>query len=157
MLCKVEGCRYDSTHLTQNHICGKCNRTGHGQRECGNFAKNVGLLKIIENDTPHKLHMIPVGTKYLNKSVYTPLVILISANGFRSSLNHGEYTVSGMGMGCCAYARHNGKYIEYLFLSDTEPQMIKDSTKLQQFINGYIKSKPKHLSYKPIPFAGLLD
>ncbi len=34
--CIVQGCRFSSTHLTKSHKCGKCERFGHGQMECGN-------------------------------------------------------------------------------------------------------------------------
>ena len=150
-------CRFNDKHLTQNHTCGKCERKGHGQRECGNFMKQFELLKTIENDTPHKLHMIPVGTQYNGKSIYTPSSILLNARGYRSLLKPGEYDIGSLGMGCCSYARHNGKIIEYLYLSDGEPQIIEDSPKIKQFIKDYVKCIHKPIYRKPEPFAGLLD
>lgn len=34
--CKVYGCRFPTTHITFIHECGKCDKQGHGQVECGN-------------------------------------------------------------------------------------------------------------------------
>jgi hypothetical protein len=34
--CKVKGCRFSSSHITQGHKCGKCNDYGHGMIECSN-------------------------------------------------------------------------------------------------------------------------
>lgn len=35
MSCRVRKCRYDLSHVTIEHICGKCKQTGHGVKECG--------------------------------------------------------------------------------------------------------------------------
>lgn len=34
--CKCHGCRWPHCHLTEYHLCGKCQQFGHGQQECGN-------------------------------------------------------------------------------------------------------------------------
>jgi len=44
--CKVNGCRFPSTHLTRSHRCGTCQNYGHGQRECGNV-QQIENLKVI--------------------------------------------------------------------------------------------------------------
>ena len=36
MYCKVLYCRFPHKHTTRGHKCGKCNKFGHGQVECGN-------------------------------------------------------------------------------------------------------------------------
>lgn len=33
-MCKVAKCRHPESHNTQSHVCGKCNKRGHGQIEC---------------------------------------------------------------------------------------------------------------------------
>jgi hypothetical protein len=33
--CFCSGCRFSETHLSKAHLCGKCKKFGHGQRECG--------------------------------------------------------------------------------------------------------------------------
>lgn len=35
MLCQCVGCPHPTTHLSRAHLCGKCNRRGHGEHECG--------------------------------------------------------------------------------------------------------------------------
>jgi hypothetical protein len=34
--CRCHGCRWSHCHLTEYHLCGKCQQFGHGQQECGN-------------------------------------------------------------------------------------------------------------------------
>lgn len=34
MLCRVQNCRFPSTHVTLGHQCGTCGQMGHGQIEC---------------------------------------------------------------------------------------------------------------------------
>ena len=156
IICKVEGCRYNTKHLTQDHVCGTCDGVGHGQRECNSSIKRLMLLKTIDDDTPHKLHMIPTKEIYEGKSIYAPLAMIVNAKGFRE-LKAGEYTFAGAGMGCCTYGKHNGRFIEYLFLYDTDSQSIKTSPEIQQFVKGYTKHIPSPVHYKPRPFSGLLD
>ena len=39
--CKVQQCRYPTSHTTSGHKCGLCNQYGHGQVECNNgYLKN---------------------------------------------------------------------------------------------------------------------
>ena len=35
-LCKVYGCNYKTTHITETHNCSNCGLIGHGKVECGN-------------------------------------------------------------------------------------------------------------------------
>ena len=35
-ICKVLQCRYNKTHVTRGHKCGKCGMYGHGIIECTN-------------------------------------------------------------------------------------------------------------------------
>ena len=35
--CKVSHCRYKTSHMTKNHLCGKCKKYGHGIIECNNI------------------------------------------------------------------------------------------------------------------------
>jgi len=47
--CKVNGCRFNMSHVTCNHKCGTCGRFGHGQIECGNNIK-IGALYQYHNE-----------------------------------------------------------------------------------------------------------
>lgn len=49
-LCKVNGCRFNDTHLTRHHICGTCHEQSHGQIECGD-QKMIDNLAQYYNDT----------------------------------------------------------------------------------------------------------
>lgn len=42
-MCRAQGCRHASTHLTAAHLCGRCGRFGHGQIECGNTQRILAL------------------------------------------------------------------------------------------------------------------
>jgi len=44
-LCQAQHCRYSQFHTTEGHLCGICNKYGHGQIECGNKRKIDKLLK----------------------------------------------------------------------------------------------------------------
>ena len=154
--CKVEGCRFSDKHITQNHKCGTCGKYGHGQRECGNSLKIVQLLQIIENDTPHKLLIVPYKQPCSNKSIYSPQVILSFADNLRKSLTKGTYSVFGAGMGCVIFARHNGIVIEYIFLYDTDEQQIEKSHELQRFVTGYCEQIPQPIHRSPVPFSPLV-
>ena len=41
--CRVRGCRFPHTHVTQGHNCGLCGQYGHGQRECQDYAARRAL------------------------------------------------------------------------------------------------------------------
>lgn len=43
--CKVSGCRYKHSHVTNGHRCGNCKKYGHGIVECGNDL----LIKLLNN------------------------------------------------------------------------------------------------------------
>ena len=49
--CKVKNCRYNNSHTTAFHQCGKCSNYGHGIMECDNDSKNN--LKQYYNDVIH--------------------------------------------------------------------------------------------------------
>ena len=48
--CRVQGCRFPQSHVAFAHRCGKCNRFGHGEMECGNQRKINYLKTISIND-----------------------------------------------------------------------------------------------------------
>jgi len=54
--CKVNGCRFPSTHLTRSHRCGTCQYYGHGQRECGNQFM-IDNLKLISQNIIFPKHL----------------------------------------------------------------------------------------------------
>jgi len=49
MACQIDSCTFPYTHTSRNHLCGKCNRYGHGRKECGNLFK-INKLRIYYND-----------------------------------------------------------------------------------------------------------
>jgi hypothetical protein len=54
--CKVNGCRFPSSHLTRSHRCGTCQHYGNGQRECGN-PQMIENLKIISQNIIFPKHL----------------------------------------------------------------------------------------------------
>jgi hypothetical protein len=50
MYCKVQNCRFPSSHVTLGHKCGKCGNFGHGILECGNHEKVLNLFIKYGND-----------------------------------------------------------------------------------------------------------
>ena len=55
VFCQVANCRYPSSHVTSDHICGKCNKKGHGQIECNNPKLKSKLEKYKYNELPIQL------------------------------------------------------------------------------------------------------
>lgn len=53
--CKINGCRYPNTHIATGHRCGKCNKFGHGQVECGKPVALRQLADITKNDSLDKM------------------------------------------------------------------------------------------------------
>ncbi len=47
--CRVDGCRFNDTHVTVSHQCGTCGKMGHGQRECKNDSL-IGKLAQFNKD-----------------------------------------------------------------------------------------------------------
>jgi len=49
-ICRVEKCRFKSSHVTLGHKCGSCGKCGHGKIECGNNHNISKLLSISRKD-----------------------------------------------------------------------------------------------------------
>ena len=54
--CFVTKCNYNKTHVTKEHICGKCNNKGHGQIECGKQSLLYNLNQYYNDTLPDELH-----------------------------------------------------------------------------------------------------
>jgi hypothetical protein len=65
MYCKVINCRFSKTHVTLGHKCGKCNKYGHGNIECGD-KKLINNLKEFDNMLPLILQCKFGNCKYYN-------------------------------------------------------------------------------------------
>ena len=52
MYCKVNNCRFASSHTTPAHKCGTCGGYGHGQVECKNNELREFLKKFLNNKMP---------------------------------------------------------------------------------------------------------
>jgi hypothetical protein len=63
--CKVKNCRYQTTHVTMGHKCGKCNAYGHGEIECNNKLALTTLKQYSNEELPIELHCTFGGCKYL--------------------------------------------------------------------------------------------
>ena len=48
--CRVNNCRFNTSHVASGHRCGKCKKFGHGEIECGNIRKISNLQKESVND-----------------------------------------------------------------------------------------------------------
>lgn len=142
--CKVNGCRYSSTHVTSAHCCGKCKMYGHGQQECQNDDLMLSLQKYYDDKLPIDLHcnvskcMYPYTHTSKNHSclycgkkdthtkrcpaVDTTCITEFPHNFDEHVLNEvktipiGYYTVKHAGMGCSWYIRNNNNKIEYFFM-----------------------------------------
>ena len=167
MSCKVKACRYNSTHVTKYHMCGKCNKFAHGQVECGNQELTNNLVQYL-NDiinspcefdkcTDRQTHTTDGHICiFCDKNIYSH-VKLCPENGIRISddqikfgylndftfLKVGEYCGKNAGMGCTQFIRRNKitKLLEPLFMhSDNWGQYgedISDYPRYKAFIFEY--------------------
>lgn len=51
--CKAMYCRYNKTHTTKGHKCGRCSEYGHGDFECSNNIRN-SLIQYHEEKLPYE-------------------------------------------------------------------------------------------------------
>ena len=49
-LCNVAYCRYNKTHVTMGHLCGRCKKYGHGDVECLNDGAIQCLYRMYNED-----------------------------------------------------------------------------------------------------------
>jgi len=48
--CRVQGCRFKTSHVASAHRCGVCEKFGHGEIECGNQRKMYNLTENSKDD-----------------------------------------------------------------------------------------------------------
>jgi hypothetical protein len=53
--CKVGYCRYNRTHVTKGHKCGRCGEYGHGDFECGDNRRVYMLEKFFSDELPNSI------------------------------------------------------------------------------------------------------
>ena len=54
-ICKVFKCRFNYSHNTSMHLCGICNKLGHGQIEC----RNQFYIDKLKDDIDYNKHLNP--------------------------------------------------------------------------------------------------
>lgn len=53
-VCRVRGCRFPSTHVSEGHRCGRCGARGHGRIECADQQAMQTLLAHPDECVPHE-------------------------------------------------------------------------------------------------------
>jgi hypothetical protein len=160
--CKVDGCRYASTHVTSSHCCGKCKMYGHGQRECQNIDLIISLQKYYNDIMPNDLYCNVLNCMYPHthssenhsclycnkKDTHTkkcpaidisPNVISFDFHEYIPNeiktipIKIGYYIIKYGGLGCCWYIRNNNNKIEYFFMhSDSWGQYGENTSDLEK-------------------------
>lgn len=143
--CMVAKCRFNTTHVTKKHKCGKCKEYGHGQLECG---KNYEYLYRYYNDiidTPCTIILCNDNLSYTNEGhtcVYCDSIKHLDrcpVNGYNIieiedkielSLENGEYCIKYAGMGCQLYFRRNKENgnLEKIFMHNDNWGQYGDNT-----------------------------
>jgi hypothetical protein len=54
--CKVRWCRFNSSHVTKGHKCGRCGVNGHGDAECYSDFQKQSLVRYHNEILPSDLH-----------------------------------------------------------------------------------------------------
>ena len=119
--CMINNCRFKTTHTTRSHICGFCNKTGHGQIECNNFSLQQKLIEhyndIIEpnerckfNDCELKLFHKPIShqceycKKFGHPSYECPNInfkIICPVCRCDNNIKLNQKNISGLNIECC--------------------------------------------------------
>mgnify|MGYP003349435074 CR=1 FL=1 len=89
--CKVQECRFKTSHTTKGHKCGKCHNYGHGQLECDNPELKERLREywneeMLEND---KCNFINCSAIYRNGDAWKIGLIIICNGSFTSRRTEG--------------------------------------------------------------------
>ena len=129
MNCQVYGCRYSHCHLTENHICGKCHKSGHGKVECGHPSKIKNLEKYYTQNLQNTSNNI-LSEHQLNN--------FCSANIIKSLLPCGSYTEVYGGMGSTIFVRNIGATIQGILIGNQDwsynPSLINEK---DEFIKNF--------------------
>ena len=137
MSCQVAGCRFNKSHVTSGHKCGRCGRYGHGVIECGEYFEN-DLSKYLADTLPPEKWCTFEGCKFkFNHTNDAHHCLKCNSRG-----KHGEngcpleglnqdmfpnmssfladfdniYLCHRMGMGCEMYIRKKAGVLEQLFM-----------------------------------------
>jgi hypothetical protein len=144
--CKVQGCRYNNTHTTHDHLCGNCKNFGHGKIECNSTTKKLNLIKYHSDKLPENLYcdIIDCPNKEYHtrnahhcskcKKLHSESNCIIQTydywkEHFQNIVNvfnydesdfknnyFGKYITMNIGMGCCLFVRNNAGNLEALFM-----------------------------------------
>jgi len=124
--CKVQGCRYSTSHSTDAHQCGKCHQFGHGQIECGNSQKMKRLEKYFTN--------------YVSENILTEnsLATFCPINIIKNFVPSGTFVEVYGGMGSTIYVRNSGNYFQGICIGNQDwaynPALIAEK---DEFLRGY--------------------
>ena len=124
--CKVQGCRYSTSHSTESHKCGKCDQFGHGQIECGNFQKIKKLEKYFTN--------------YVSENTLTvdQLTRFCAINIIKNYVPSGAFVEVYGGMGSTVYVRNSGNNFQGICIGNQDwsynPSLIEEK---DEFVKGY--------------------
>ncbi len=167
-LCKIYGCRYANTHVTNGHKCGKCNCFGHGQVECGDENKYKSLQKYFSDVLPnlefcqvrncshphlHKTsgHSCRFCGKHQGHMKQCPIInpsylfddpkqvgLDITDEIKNININIGHYVMRYGGMGSFWYVRNNNGNIEYFFLHSDSMGQYGEDTSHIPRLNAFL-------------------
>jgi hypothetical protein len=137
-LCKVFGCNYKTSHITEEHMCSNCGCKGHGKVECGNYLA-INYLRDFQNyDTLSTIK------KYINDN--DDINDINDIKIIESRLKDGEYTSIYSCLGSKIYIRKVYKGIcNYLLMTQDDwgqydiETGISRKLKYDNFISGYIE------------------
>jgi hypothetical protein len=168
ILCKVYGCRYANTHVTNGHKCGKCNQFGHGQIECNNEQKckaldiyiydkmpNSDYCQILNCSHPHlhktDAHCCRYCGKHNRHMKHCPIVkpiysyddpkfvaLDITDQIKNTHIEVGHYIITDAGMGCTWYVRNNNNQIEYFLLHSDSQGQYGEDTSDIPKLNAFL-------------------
>lgn len=119
--CKVSNCRFKTTHTTRSHVCGLCNKKGHGRIECNDYYLKLNLidcyndiidpenrcnipdceLKLFHNTMAHQCEFCNYYGHSLNQCPNKSIEIICPICRTNNSIKINQKRISGLNIECC--------------------------------------------------------
>lgn len=62
--CKVAECRFNYSHVTSGHLCGRCASYGHGELECIYPSRKTRLQSFLDDTLPNNMRCMVADCQY---------------------------------------------------------------------------------------------
>jgi len=157
--CFVKKCRYNTTHTTENHVCGKCSAIGHGMIECIDNEKNnifppsrsvvnnqifPPSRSVVNNHSPELKDLKVFGSVVPSSDIDSTWEAdaISTASDIMKGVAGNIFCMLYAGMGCQWFVRRNAsnQFTAFFMHGDSWNQYDSTSSdvmRLREFLEGY--------------------